>query len=190
MEKDSDKKEKTTPLLALLKELIAGKGFDPALMDEPFLIDQINTFDKDKRVYSKDEANNILNMIWYNGIDSGRIVFAKYNRHKHESSLEKQPFDKPTEYNTIDNIINSTVKRNHLQSKHFWKQDCLVSKKNPLKMSNNSFILLSLAILFSIWMGCIYLVSTYGNQDAIRYDCLGGGGIFTGILIAIAQKWK
>lgn len=87
-------------------------------------------------------------------------------------------------------IINSTVKRNHLQSKHFWKQDCLVSKKNPLKMSNNSFILLSLAILFSIWMGCIYLVSTYGNQDAIRYGCLGGGGIFTGILIAIAQKWK
>lgn len=184
------KKEKTTPLLALLKELIVEKGFDPALMDEPFLIDQINTFDKDKRGYSKDEANNILNMIWYNGIDSGRIVFAKYNRHKHESSLEKQPFDKPTEYNTIDNIINSTVKRNHLQSKHFWKQDCLVSKKNPLKMSNNSFILLSLAILFSIWMGCIYLVSTYGNQDAIRYGCLGGGGIFTGILIAIAQKWK
>lgn len=36
----------------------------------------------------------------------------------------------------------------------------------------------------------IYLVSTYGNQDAIRYGCLGGGGIFTGILIAIAQKWK
>ena len=60
MEKDSDKKEKTTPLLALLKELIVEKGFDPALMDEPFLIDQINTFDKDKRGYSKDEANNIL----------------------------------------------------------------------------------------------------------------------------------
>ena len=98
--------------------------------------------------------------------------------------------DKPTEYNTIDKIINSTVKRNHLQSKHFWKQDSLVSKKNPLKMSNNSFILLSLAILFCIWMGCIYLVSIYGNQDAIRYGCLGGGGIFTGILIAIAQKWK
>lgn len=57
-------------------------------------------------------------------------------------------------------------------------------------MSNNSFILLSLAILFSIWMGCIYLVSTYDNQDAIRYGCLGGSGIFTGILIAIAQKWK
>lgn len=59
MEKDSDKKEKVTPLLVLLKELIVEKGFDPALMDEPFLIDQINTFDKDKRVYSKDEANNI-----------------------------------------------------------------------------------------------------------------------------------
>ena len=54
------KKEKTTPLLALLKELIVEKGFDPALMEEPFFIDQINTFDKDKRVYSKDEANNIL----------------------------------------------------------------------------------------------------------------------------------
>ena len=109
-----DKKEKATPLLAILKELIVEKGFDPALMEEPFFIDQINTFDKDKTVYSKDEANNILNMIWYNGIDSGRIVFAKYNRHKHESSLEKLPSDKPTEYNTIDNIINSTVKRNHL----------------------------------------------------------------------------
>ena len=33
-------------------------------------------------------------------------------------------------------------------------------------------------------------VSTYGNQDAVRYGCLGGGGIFTGILIAIAQKWE
>mgnify|MGYP003518288123 FL=1 len=54
------KKEKTTPLLALLKELIVEKGFDPTLMEEPFFIDQINTFDKDKRVYSKDEANNIL----------------------------------------------------------------------------------------------------------------------------------
>ena len=184
------KKEKTTPLLAILKELIVEKGFDPALMEEPFFIDQINTFDKDKTVYSKDEANNILNMIWYNGIDSGRITFTKYNRRKQKKSTEKLLSDKPTEYNTIDNIINSTVKRNHLQSKHFWKQDCLVSKKNPLKMSNNSFILLSLAILFCIWMGCIYLVTTYGNQDAIRYGCLSGGGIFTGILIAIAQKWK
>lgn len=54
------KKEKTTPLLALLKELIVEKGFDPTLMEEPFFIDPINTFDKDKRVYSKDEANNIL----------------------------------------------------------------------------------------------------------------------------------
>ena len=54
-----DKKEKATPLLAILKELIVEKGFDPALMEEPFFIDQINTFDKDKRVYSKDEANNI-----------------------------------------------------------------------------------------------------------------------------------
>ena len=52
------KKEKTTPLLALLKELIVEKGFDPALMDEPFLIDQINTFDKDKRVYSNNTALN------------------------------------------------------------------------------------------------------------------------------------
>ena len=58
-----DKKEKATPLLAILKELIVEKGFDPALMEEPFFIDQINTFDKDKTVYSKDEANNILNMI-------------------------------------------------------------------------------------------------------------------------------
>ena len=64
-----DKKEKATPLLVLLKELIVEKGFDPTLMDEPFFIDQINTFDKDKTVYSKDEANNILNMIWYNGIN-------------------------------------------------------------------------------------------------------------------------
>ena len=55
-----DKKEKATPLLAILKELIVEKGFDPALMEEPFFIDQINTFDKDKTVYSKDEANNIL----------------------------------------------------------------------------------------------------------------------------------
>lgn len=116
-----DKKEKATPLLVLLKELIVEKGFDPALMDEPFFIDQINTFDKDKTVYSKDEANNILNMIWYNGIDSGRITFTKYNRRKQKKSTEKQPSDKPTEYNTIDNIIYSTVKRNHLQSKHFWK---------------------------------------------------------------------
>lgn len=52
-----DKKEKATPLLAILKELIVEKGFDPALMEEPFFIDQINTIDKDKRVYSKDEAN-------------------------------------------------------------------------------------------------------------------------------------
>ena len=185
-----DKKEKATPLLAILKELIVEKGFDPTLMEEPFFIDQINTFDKDKRGYSKDEAKNILNMIWYNGIDSGRITFTKYNRRKQKKSTEEQPSDKPTEYNTIDKIINSTVKRNHLQSRHCWKQDCLVSKKNPLKMSNNSFLLLSLAILFCIWMGCIYLVSTYGNQDAIRYGSLGGGGIFTGILIAIAQKWK
>ena len=104
------KKEKTTPLLALLKELIVEKGFDPTLMEEPFFIDQINTFDKDKRGYSKDKAKNILNMIWYNGIDSGRITFTKYNRRKQKKSTEEQPSDKPTEYNTIDKIINSTVK--------------------------------------------------------------------------------
>lgn len=59
----------------LIKELIVEKSFDPALMEEPFFIDQINTFDKDKRGYSKDEANNILNMIWYNGIDSQEEYF-------------------------------------------------------------------------------------------------------------------
>lgn len=67
-------------LLSLLKDLIIDRGFDPALIEEPLFLDLFHSFYENKKSYTTKEANNFLNMVWYYGIDSGRICFPRYDR--------------------------------------------------------------------------------------------------------------
>lgn len=190
-------------LLCLLKELIIDRGFDPALMEDPFFLDLLNTFYEDNKSYSLKEADNFLNMVWYCGMDSGRICFALYDRRKKTTRPSNIVIEKNTEYNTIDKIVSSTITHTHLQSLYFEKEESNIENHHKKQMDNhefeknirrggkyNHFILFSLAILFCLWIACMYFAATYGETEILHYSCLGGGGVFTGILISLVQKIK